>query len=129
MTAIKLHMSSEELEARYESASDPIEKSHFHAVWLLSLGYAVNEVAELLSFSTRWVHQLIKRYNEGGPERLGDQRAQNRRSSRPRRSRHSNSGSSRRRTTVAFGRGPRLRAGWRTFMVANSCMTSAAGMG
>ena len=77
MTAIKLHMSSEELEARYESASDPIEKSHFHAVWLLSLGYAVNEVAELLSFSTRWVHQLIKRYNEGGPERLGDQRAHN----------------------------------------------------
>jgi hypothetical protein len=52
MTAIKLHLSSEELEARYESASDPIEKSHFHAVWLLSLGYAVDEVAELLSFST-----------------------------------------------------------------------------
>src|SRR6516162_4518412 len=125
MMAIKMHLSSEELEARYESASDPIEKSHFHAVWLLSLGYAVNEVAELLSFSTRWVHQLIKRYNEGGPELIT---APNRRSSRPRRSRHSNSGSSRRRTTVAFGRGPRLRAGWRTFMVANSCMTSAAGM-
>jgi hypothetical protein len=24
------------------------------------MGYAVNEVAELLSFSTRWVHQLAK---------------------------------------------------------------------
>src|SRR6516162_6745840 len=106
MTAIKLHLSSEELEARYESASDPIEKSHFHAVWLLSLGYAVKEVAELLSFSTRWGHQLIKRYNEGGPSGLAISAlitAPNRRSSRPRRARHSNSGSSRRRTTVAFG--------------------------
>jgi hypothetical protein len=32
MTAINLHLSSGELEARYETASDPIEKSHFHAV-------------------------------------------------------------------------------------------------
>ena len=77
MTSIKLHLSSVELEARYETASNPIEKSHFHAVWLLSLGYAVDEVAEVLSFSTRWVHQLIKRYNEGGPARLGDLRANN----------------------------------------------------
>jgi hypothetical protein len=77
MTAIKLHLSSGELEAHYETASDPIEKSHFHAVWPLSLGYAVDEVAELLSFSTRWVHQLIRRCNEGGPEQLGDQRANN----------------------------------------------------
>ena len=77
MTSIKLHLSSGELEARYKAASNPIEKSHFHAVWLLSLGCAIGEVAELLSFSTRWVHQLIKRYNEGGPERLDDQRANN----------------------------------------------------
>ena len=34
-------------------------------------------MAGLLSFSTRWVRILIKRYNEGGPERLGDQRAHN----------------------------------------------------
>jgi hypothetical protein len=77
MTAIKLHLSSGELEARYETGSDPIAKSHFHAAWLLSLGYAVDEVVELLSFSTRWVHQLVKRYNEGGPEPVGDQRVNN----------------------------------------------------
>ena len=48
-------------------------KSHFHALWLLSSGYEVEEVAELLSFSTRWVRALVKRYNEGGPAALGDQ--------------------------------------------------------
>ena len=77
MTTIKTHLSSVELEARYEAAVDPVAKSHFHALWLLSCGYDLEEVAELLSFSTRWVRALVKRYNEGGPEMLGDQRIHN----------------------------------------------------
>ena len=77
MTAIKPHLSSADLERRYETATEPIAKSHFHALWLLSRGYDIDETAELLSFSTRWVRILIKRYNEGGPDRLGDQRAHN----------------------------------------------------
>ena len=63
MTAIKSHLSTDELEARYETAGDPIAKSHFHALWLLSEGHDLDEVAELLSFSTRWVYQLVKRFN------------------------------------------------------------------
>ena len=35
-----------ELEARYETAADPASKSHFHAIWLLSLNYKTGEVAE-----------------------------------------------------------------------------------
>jgi transposase len=54
-----------------------ITQSIFHALWLLSLGYEVEEIAELLSFSPRWVRALIKRYNEGGAEALGDQRVHN----------------------------------------------------
>ena len=77
MTTIKAQLRSFELEARYEAAADPVAKSHFHALWLLSSGYEVEEVAELLSFSTRWVRALLKRYNEGGPEALGDQRTHN----------------------------------------------------
>jgi len=77
MATIKEHLSSVELEARYKTAADPIAKSHFHALWLLSSGYAIGEVAELLSFSTRWIRLLIHRYNEGGPEALGDRRAGN----------------------------------------------------
>ncbi len=77
MTTIDAHLSSVELEARYKAASDPISKSHFHAVWLLSAGYESEEVAELLSFSTRWVRELARRYNEGGPEVLGDRRVNN----------------------------------------------------
>ena len=39
--------------------------------------FEVEEVAELLSFSARWVRALLKRYNEGGVEALGDQRVHN----------------------------------------------------
>jgi transposase len=77
MTTIKGHLSTAALEGRYETAACPIAKSHFHAVWLLSKGYEVDEVAELLSFSTRWVKELVRRYNEGGPDSLGDRRAGN----------------------------------------------------
>jgi len=77
MITIKPHLSTADLERRYETAAEPIAKSHCHALWLLSRGYEIDEVAELLSFSTRWVRALIKRYNEGGPDRLGDQRVDN----------------------------------------------------
>ena len=78
MTAtINARSSGVDLQARYKEAADPIAKSHFHAVWLLTSGYEVEEVAELLSFSARWVRKLARRYNEGGPEALGDQRVHN----------------------------------------------------
>ena len=77
MTVITSHLSTLELEECYETAADPVAKRHFHALWLLSKGLEIAEVAELLSLSIRWVYQLIKRYNAGGPDLLGDQRANN----------------------------------------------------
>jgi Homeodomain-like domain len=71
MTSIRAHLSGTELEHRYKSAAEPIAKSHFHALWLLSQGYSIDETAEILSFSTRWVRILSKRYNEGGPVLVG----------------------------------------------------------
>src|SRR3974377_1118685 len=79
MPQIQSLLSAEELEARYETAAGPAAKSHFHAVWLLSLNYGIEEVAEVLSFSVRWVRLLVKRYNEQGPDSLGDRRAHNKR--------------------------------------------------
>ena len=77
MATNKPPLSAIELEGRYETADDAIAKWHFHALWLLSLGDESDEVAERLSLSTRWVFQLIKRYNEGGLYRLGDKRVNN----------------------------------------------------
>ncbi len=68
MTTIKTHLSSSELETRYEAAADPVGKSHFHALWLLSCGYEVDEVAEILSFSARWVRALLESRQRRGRE-------------------------------------------------------------
>lgn len=77
MTTLTPHLSSAALESAYKTAPDPVAKSHFHALWLVSKDYAVSEVACLLSFSARWVHTLIRRYNEKGPEALADLRGGN----------------------------------------------------
>ena len=77
MTALTSHLSAAELESRYETAADPVSKSHFHAIWLLSSGHTNTEVAAILSFSARWVRLLRKRYNEQGPDSLGDRRQRN----------------------------------------------------
>ena len=77
MAKLLTHLSVEALALRYKTASEPIAKTHFHAVWLLASGYSVEQAAKLLSFSTRWVKALVKCYNEGGPEQLGDLRARN----------------------------------------------------
>ena len=77
MTAVASHLSVAELEARYKSASDPVSKSHFHALWLLSMDYKTREVAAILSFSPRWVQRLVKCYNAQGPDSLSDRRLGN----------------------------------------------------
>jgi transposase len=77
MTMLTSLLSAGELEARYETAADPVSESHFHAIWLLSSGYTITEVAAILSFSARWVRLLAKRYNEHGPCSLGDRRRSN----------------------------------------------------
>ena len=52
MTTMQAHLSTTELEGRYETAADPVAKRHFHALWLLAKGHEIDEVAELLSLST-----------------------------------------------------------------------------
>ena len=75
MTALTSHLSAAELEARYEAAADPVSKSHFHAIWLLSSGYAITEAAAILSFSARWVRLLRKRCPQAHRVDLSEGRA------------------------------------------------------
>jgi hypothetical protein len=133
MTTIVGHLSSDELEARYEAAADPVAKSHFHGLWLLSCGYEVEEVAEILSFSLRWVRALLKRYNEGGAEALGDQRIHPQRNQADHPDARGAGGSQGEDQGAtggwrAFGRGPRLRAGLRSSTGCDPSPTSAGGI-
>jgi transposase len=71
------HLSIEELEKRYRSASETVARSHFQTIWLLAKGRSLAEVADVLGFVPRWIELLVARYNAIGPEALGDQRRGN----------------------------------------------------
>ena len=77
MTRIIEHLSAAELEQRYRTAQDATEARHTQAIWLLAQGRSVLDVAGVLAFAPRWVEKLAARYNEHGPDVLGDQRRHN----------------------------------------------------
>jgi transposase len=71
------HLSPAELGQRYRAARSPVERSHLQIVWLLSQGRSEREVARVTGYGRRWVAEVMRRYNEGGPEGLGDRRRGN----------------------------------------------------
>src|SRR3954453_3151737 len=71
------HLSPAELGQRYRAARSPIERSHLQIVWLLSRGRGEREVAQVTGYGRRWVAEVVRRYNEEGPDGLGDRRRAN----------------------------------------------------
>ena len=71
------HLSGEALEQRYRASKDTVEQSHFQILWLLSQGKTTQQVAETTGYSPYWIGQIVKRYNQGGADALGDRRHHN----------------------------------------------------
>jgi len=71
------HLTTEELRARYREAKDPAERSHVQIVWLIARGESAKRAAEISGYSARWVSEVVRRYNKGGPRALGDRRREN----------------------------------------------------
>lgn len=71
------HLDSRELESHYRRAPDPVERSHYQIVWLISEGKTTSEVMEATGHSRGWIQQLARRYNADGPQALGDRRHRN----------------------------------------------------
>lgn len=71
------HLPLDELERRYRTCQDAVERSHWHMVWLVAGGHRVPEVATLAGYSINWVRTIIGRYNADGPAGLTDRRHAN----------------------------------------------------
>lgn len=71
------HLSVLELEQRYRQAHEPVARSHFHILWLLTGGKTAKQTAQLTGYSSYWIGQIARRYNDGGPDALGDRRQSN----------------------------------------------------
>src|ERR671939_1137197 len=74
---LELHLSSKELENRYRKAPDPVLRSHYQILWLISEGNTTSQVMEVTGYSRGWIQQLARRYNAYGPKALGDHRHHN----------------------------------------------------
>src|SRR6478609_8580670 len=76
-SGLAAHLSPAELGQRYRAARCPVERSHLQIVWLLSRGRSEREVARVTGYGRRWVGEVARRYDEGGPDGLGDRRRGN----------------------------------------------------
>src|ERR687885_1637679 len=76
-SGLAAHLSPAELGQRYRAARSPVERSHLQIVWLLSQGRDEREVAQVTGYGRRWVAEVVRRYNEEGPDGLGDRRRGN----------------------------------------------------
>lgn len=71
------HLPVSDLEHRYRAARDPVARSHWQIIWLLSRGHRAAAVATVTGYSVNWVREIARRYRQDGPEGLGDRRHHN----------------------------------------------------
>src|SRR4051794_9737978 len=75
--AVAGHLSAAELGRLYRAARDRGGGGHLQVVWLLVQGRSRGEVARVVGLSGVWVAEIVRRYDEKGPEGLGDRRRGN----------------------------------------------------
>ncbi len=71
---LELHLSHDDLEARYRASRDPVERSRWHFLWLLASGMTAAAIAGVTGYSAYWVGQIARRYNSDGPDGVCDRR-------------------------------------------------------
>lgn len=71
------HLTVAELEQRYRGAEDRVAHSQWQMLWLLAQGMPTREVARVTGYGARWIQEVARRYRDGGPAAVGDQRHRN----------------------------------------------------
>src|SRR5262245_53282873 len=71
------HHTTEELGRLYRQAHDPVARSHWQILWLVSRGRPTTDVAATVGYSIPWVRTVVHRYNAAGATGVGDGRHAN----------------------------------------------------
>lgn len=74
------HLSAERAEVEYRACQHPIEKVRWHAIWLLLRTDPTRtpaQVADVVGLSVITTRDVLKRWNERGPDGLADGRKNN----------------------------------------------------
>ena len=71
------HAGVSELERGYRAQKEVVSARQWQVIWLLAQGHTSEQVAKTTGLSLEWVRVLVRRYNAGGTEALGDGRHNN----------------------------------------------------
>src|SRR5215469_13604770 len=71
---VQTELTTEELHTRYRSAPHPVERTHWHILWLLKEGHTPYEIASLLGYTARWVCTIVQRWNQAGEPGIRERR-------------------------------------------------------
>src|SRR5215472_518858 len=63
--SLELHLTVEELEGSYRSTKDPVERSRWHFLWLLTRGLTAKVIASITGYSAYWIGRIARRYGAG----------------------------------------------------------------
>jgi len=67
-------LTTEELHERYRSATDAVERTHWHILWLMKEGQTPEEIASMLGYTARWVRTIVHRWNTTGEQGICNHR-------------------------------------------------------
>ncbi|MEP0913256.1 winged helix-turn-helix domain-containing protein [Leptolyngbya sp. GB1-A1] len=76
------HLSSEELKARYQSSTDPVESRRWHLLWLVSQQWYLLDAAASVGVSYSYARKVVYAYNQDGVGTIMNQRRGRQMSSR-----------------------------------------------
>jgi transposase len=71
---VTTELTTEELHERYRSATDAVERTHWHILWLVKEGHTPDEVAFMLGYTARWIRTIIQRWNQAGEQGIRNHR-------------------------------------------------------
>ena len=71
---VSTELTAAELHERYRSATNAVERTHWHILWLIKEGHTPNEVASLLGYTARWIRTVVGRWNSAGEPAIRDHR-------------------------------------------------------
>lgn len=71
------HLSQDEIFACYQAAQHVILRTHWQVLWMVAQHFRTDDISTAVGYSPTWIRKLVGRYNDEGPEAMGDQRRHN----------------------------------------------------
>jgi transposase len=65
-------LTSDELETAYKRLEKGAKRTRYQAIWLISCGKGLAEVAQATGYNEHYLYCLVQQYNQSGPSTLDD---------------------------------------------------------